>query len=121
TPLSAMGSRGSASRRSASATTEVVLPPDPRWAEELALADVGLVARLMRLDLLVSRVLDEITSAEGVSPSDYVVLGVLRRSPGHASSPTRLCAVLGRSTGGMTLTLDRLEAAGWCTRSADPE
>ena len=30
-----------------------------------------------------------------------------------------MCAVLGRTTGGMTLTLDRLEAAGWLRRSAD--
>ena len=28
--------------------------------------------------------------------------------------------MLGRTTGGMTLTLDRLEAAGWVRRSPDP-
>jgi len=101
-----------------------VSPPDapaPEWVGELDLPDVGLVARVVRLNLLVTRVLEEITSAEGIAPSDYVVLGVLRRSPGHRSAPTRMCELLRRSTGGMTLTLDRLEAAGWITRSPDPD
>ena len=30
-----------------------------------------------------------------------------------------MCAVLGRTTGGMTLTLDRLAAAGWVRRAPD--
>ncbi len=47
------------------------------------------------------------------------MLGVVRRSPGGRGRPTEMCAVLGRTTGGMTLTLDRLEAAGWVRRSAD--
>lgn len=93
----------------------------PEWVAELDLPDVGLVARVVRLNLLVTRVLDGITSAEGIAPADYVVLGVLRRSPGHRSAPTRMCELLRRSTGGMTLTLDRLETAGWVTRSPDPD
>jgi len=93
----------------------------PEGVGELDLPDVGLVARVVRLNLLVTRVLDGITSAEGIAPADYVVLGVLRRSPGHRSAPTRMCELLRRSTGGMTLTLDRLETAGWVTRSPDPD
>jgi DNA-binding MarR family transcriptional regulator len=31
-----------------------------------------------------------------------------------------MCELLDRSTGGMTLTLDRLEASGWVTRTPDP-
>jgi DNA-binding MarR family transcriptional regulator len=65
-------------------------------------------------------VLDDLTSAAGITPADYLVLGVLRLSPGHRSAPTRMCEILGRSTGGMTLTIDRLEADGWITRSQDP-
>jgi DNA-binding MarR family transcriptional regulator len=95
-------------------------PPPPSWVGELDLPDVGLVARIVRLNLLVTRVLDDITSAEGIAPGDYVVLGVLRRSPGHRSAPTRMCELLDRSTGGMTLTLDRLETAGWVARTPDP-
>ena len=52
--------------------------------------------------------------------ADYLVLGVVRRSPGHRSAPTAICEVLGRTTGGMSLTLDRLEAAGWCAGRPTP-
>ena len=90
------------------------------WADGLDLPDIGLVARIVRLNLLVTRLIDAIAGEEGVASADYLVLGVLRRSSGHRTSPTRICEVLGRSTGGMTLTLDRLEAAGWLTRAPDP-
>jgi DNA-binding MarR family transcriptional regulator len=96
-------------------------PPTHDWTTGLDLPDVGLVARIVRLNMLVTRLLDEITSSAGIAPSDYLVLAVLRRSPHHRSSPTRLCELLGRSSGGMTLTIDRLEAAGWLTRAADPD
>jgi DNA-binding MarR family transcriptional regulator len=99
-------------------------PPEPRerdgWAEGLDLPDIGLVARIVRLNLLVTRLTEAIAGAEGIAAADYLVLGVLRRSPGQRTSPTRICELLGRSTGGMTLTLDRLEAAGWLTRAPDP-
>jgi DNA-binding MarR family transcriptional regulator len=94
--------------------------PRPPWADGLDLPDVGLVARIMRLNLLVTRFLDAITTDEGIAAADYLVLGVVRRSPGHRTSPTRICEVLGRSSGGMTLTLDRLEAEGWLSRAPDP-
>jgi DNA-binding MarR family transcriptional regulator len=82
--------------------------------------DEGLLTRLARLDLLVGRALDTITAAAGVATADYMVLGVVRRSPGARSSPTAICDVLGRTTGGMTLALDRLEAAGRIRRLPDP-
>ena len=93
----------------------------PAWAAALELADVGLITRLLRLNLVVTRLVDEVASAEGIPTADYYVLGVLRLSPDHRSSPTRLCDLLGRSSGGMTLTIDRLEALGWLTREHDPE
>lgn len=91
------------------------------WTAGLGLPDdVGIVARLVRLDLLVRRVLDDITEGEGISVADYLVLAVIRRSPGGQATPTRICEVLDRTSGGMTLTLDRLAGAGWVTRTADP-
>jgi DNA-binding MarR family transcriptional regulator len=91
------------------------------WASELELpAEVGLVARIVRLNLLVTSTLDEIAGAAGLSVGDYLVLAVLRRSPGRCSTPTRICEVLNRTTGGMTLTIDRLQAAGLLRRSPDP-
>jgi DNA-binding MarR family transcriptional regulator len=82
--------------------------------------DEGLLTRLARLALLVEQALDTVTAAAGVATADYMVLGVVRRSPGGRSSPTAICEVLGRTTGGMTLALDRLEGAGWVRRLPDP-
>ncbi len=81
--------------------------------------ELGLLSPLTRLTLLVDAEVDRIATAHGIAFADYLVLGVVRRSPGGNGRPTEMCAVLGRTTGGMTLTLDRLEAAGWVKRSAD--
>ncbi len=81
--------------------------------------ELGLLSPLTRLTLLVDAELERIAAAHGITFADYLVLGVVRRSPGGRGRPTEMCAVLGRTTGGMTLTLDRLEAAGWLRRSAD--
>lgn len=95
--------------------------PVPGWRSELGLTDPGLVSRVLRLDLLVTRVLDAITAEVGLTAADHHVLGVVRLSPDQRSSPGRLSELLGRSTGGMSLTLDRLEAAGWLVREPDPD
>jgi DNA-binding MarR family transcriptional regulator len=87
---------------------------------ELELPDDGLLGVVVRLELAVSEVLGAITGDFGISLGDYLVLGVIRRSPGGRSAPTALSEVLGRTTGGMTLTLDRLEGVGWVRRSPDP-
>src|SRR4051794_38401443 len=80
----------------------------------------GLLGRIVRLNLAVTAALDDITEGAGITLSDYLVLGVIRRSPGGRSAPTAIADVLGRTTGGMSLTLDRLEAKGWVRRSFGP-
>lgn len=91
-----------------------------RWEPDLDTpAEPGLVAKVVRLNLLVTRALEDLATSAGISLGDYLVLGVVRRSPEGRTTPTRICEVLRRTTGGMTLTIDRLEAAGWLTRSAD--
>jgi DNA-binding MarR family transcriptional regulator len=96
-------------------------PPVQDWVGELGIPAVGLVTRILRLNMLVTRVVDEIAAEAGIALADHFVLGVLRWSPDRRSSPTHLCQVLGRSSGGMTLTLDRLERAGWLSRVQDPD
>jgi DNA-binding MarR family transcriptional regulator len=81
--------------------------------------ELGLLSPLARLTFLVDAGLGRITAAHGVAYADYLVLGVIRRSPDGLGRPTQICAVLGRTTGGMTLTLDRLAAAGWVRRAPD--
>ena len=83
-------------------------------------SDDGLLGAIVRLNLAVTQVLDGITGAHGIALADYLVLGVIRGSAGGRSAPTAICEVLGRTTGGMSLTLDRLTAAGWVRRSPDP-
>jgi DNA-binding MarR family transcriptional regulator len=82
-------------------------------------SELSLLSPLSRLALLVDAELERITAARGISYADYLVLGVVRRSPDGLGRPTQMCAVLGRTTGGMTLTLDRLAAAGWVRRAPD--
>lgn len=88
-------------------------------AEQLEGTD-GLLGHVVRLNVAVDRVLTEIVGTSSISVADYLVLGVVRRSPDHRSAPTAICEVLGRTTGGMSLTLDRLESAGLVRRLPDP-
>ena len=83
-------------------------------------ASDGLLGHVVRLNVAVDRVLAEVTGAHGISVADYLVLGVIRRSPQHRSAPTAICEVLGRTTGGMTLTIDRLVRAKLVRRLPDP-
>ena len=73
------------------------------------------------LDLAVTDVLEGAAARSGLTFADYLVLGVIRRSPGGRSAPTAIAGVLGRTTGGMTLTLDRLEDAGLLRRRRSPD
>jgi DNA-binding MarR family transcriptional regulator len=53
----------------------------------------------------------------GIAQADLQCMGLLAEGP---SAPTQLAAALGLTTGAMTKVLDRLEAAGYITRSHDP-
>ena len=93
-------------------------PQLPAWADDAYFESVGLVARLLRLYLHVGRMLEEVTS--DIDDADYLVLAMIDRSPPPGGSPSRIADVLGRSTGGLTLTLNRLQEAGLVTRRPDP-
>ena len=77
------------------------------------------MARLVALQLVAGQQLEAVTAAHGLAFGDYLVLAVIRRSPDGVCAPSTICELLRRASGGMTLTLDRLEAAGWLTRSPD--
>ena len=93
--------------------------PTSTW-DDLSLDEVSLVTRTLRLNPIVSAVVEQLAGAEGLSGPDYLVLGALRLSHDGQASPSDVARLLGRSTGGMTLTIDRLEAAGWLERAPDP-
>ena len=79
----------------------------------------GLMARLVALQLVAGQQLESVTAGHGLALGDYLVLAVIRRAPDGVCAPSTVCDVLRRASGGMTLTLDRLEQAGWLTRSPD--
>jgi DNA-binding MarR family transcriptional regulator len=79
----------------------------------------GLLASIVRLNLLVTDAMEAIAGREGVAFADYLVLGVVRRSPSGRSSPSAIAETLRRTTGGMSLALDRLEGAGLVRRLPD--
>lgn len=87
---------------------------------DLDLPDGGLLGAIVRLNLAVTRVLEDHAGRSGLTFADYLVLGVVRRSPAQRSAPTAIATTLGRTTGGMTLTLDRLEAVGLVRRTRHP-
>ena len=89
------------------------------WSAEAGIPEieVGLLTRVVRLNMLVTRVLDDLVVPHGITVSDYLVLALMRRG---RSSPVELCSILGRTTGGMSLTLERLVTAGWVARRPDP-
>ena len=97
-------------------TQPAVLRPDT-WTRD---GESGLMARLVALQLVAGAQLESVTAEHGVALGDYLVLAVIRRSPGGVCAPSVVCEVLRRASGGMTLTLDRLQAAGWLTRQPDP-
>ncbi|WP_238438916.1 MarR family winged helix-turn-helix transcriptional regulator [Frankia nepalensis] len=104
-----------------SATTVAAPAREPGWVDEVGLTGgAGLLARLVRLNMLVSAALDGLVEPFGLTVADYLVLGTIRHSPGGQGAPSRLCRLLGRTSGGMTLALDRLAAAGLVSRAPDP-
>ncbi len=93
---------------------------DARARQVQLVGEPGLLARIVRLQLLVSEQLDAVAGRHGLNFGDYLVLGVIRRSPEGRCAPSQICEILHRTSGGMTLTLDRLAAAGWLERAPDP-
>ena len=101
--------------------TPVDTPARPMRPEAWTSAgESGLMARLVALQLVAGQQLESITADHGIALGDYLVLAVIRRSPDEACAPSTVCDVLRRASGGMTLTLDRLQSAGWLTREPDP-
>lgn len=83
----------------------------------LDLPDGGVLGAIVRLNMVVSDALESIAGQFDLSFADYLVLGVVRRSPESQGAPTEIARVLGRTTGGVTLALDRLEARGLLRRT----
>jgi DNA-binding MarR family transcriptional regulator len=96
-----------------------------RWRSELGPVDedtVLIMAGLARASRTIDEVYRADLSAFGLAYSEYTALHTLRISgPPYRMSPSRINEALALSSGGVTKTIDRLEAAGFVKRGPDPE
>ena len=85
---------------------------------QVLLEQVGAAARANQTAV---DALDEAAAAAlGINRTDLRCIDILLQEPEGAAIPARLAERLGISTGSVTALLDRLERAGYLTRSADP-
>ena len=96
-----------------------------QWARErsdLELEPMAIIGRLGRLHALATRSIAEVFARHGLQIGEFDVLAALRRSGDpFIMKPSDLARVLMLSPAGMTNRVDRLEAAGWIERRADPD
>lgn len=78
------------------------------------------LVRLGRISLLMSERQKNVLKPFGLTPSEYSILGSLRRAGGaRLLKPGDLYNVVGCSPGGLTKMIDRLEQRGLVRRAAD--
>ena len=96
-----------------------------QWRRErpdLDIAPMGLIGRLKRLTLCLTREMDKTWAEYGLNSASFDVLATLRRSgPPFALSPVDLMATTMVTSGTMTNRIDQLEKAGLVTHKKNPE
>jgi DNA-binding MarR family transcriptional regulator len=95
-----------------------------QWAEErpdLVTEAMAVFGRMYRIARLVGDGQEAVYGTFGINRGEFDVLATLRRSgEPFQLSPKALSASMMLTSGGMTGRLDRLERAGYVTRSPDP-
>lgn len=96
-----------------------------QWRKERPDLDVepmGLIGRMRRLSLHLSREMEKTWAAHGLNAASFDVLATLRRSGSDfALSPTDLLATTMVTSGTMTNRIDQLEKAGLVRRIPNPD
>jgi DNA-binding MarR family transcriptional regulator len=128
--------RTEAKRRSTSAPAADAASNDHAWDDlvdrgirqwrnerpDLDSSGKAVVGRLLRLEEVVLRTLNEVLQPFGLKYQEYAVLATLRvAGPPYRLSPSRLQATLLFTSGGLSNLLKRLELAGLVRRSSDPK
>lgn len=81
----------------------------------------AVVGRLLRLEEVVLRTLNQVLEPFGMKYQEYAVLATLRVAGApYRLSPSRLQSTLLFTSGGLSNLLKRLEKDGWIKRSIDP-
>ena len=79
------------------------------------------VARLLRVGLVITPLLERVFTERGLGKGEFDVLATLRRQGApFTMTPSTLARLLLLSPGAMTNRLDRLESAGHVRRAHDP-
>lgn len=95
------------------------------WKRQYPERDFARVSPLVRLSRLAERIPEfqkEVLKPHGLTPSDYSILGALRRAGRPRQlMPSDLYSALGCTPGGLTKMIDRLERQGLVERVADRE
>ena len=100
---------------------DAILDQWQRERPDLDVTPMGPIGRVRRCAALLQRKLDSTFGQFGLSSWEFDVLATLRRSGAHHSlTPTSLFSTLMITSGTMTHRLQRLEAAGWIARVANP-
>lgn len=94
------------------------------WARErpdLDSTGFASVGRLLRIGKLLERRVSEVLAEQGLQLWAFDVLATLRRQGApYRLTPTELSRATLLTPGAMTNRIDRLEAAGWVRREAQP-
>ncbi len=96
-----------------------------QWRKErpdLEVSPMGLIGRIKRLMLCLSREMEKTWAEHGLNTASFDVLATLRRSgPPFSLSPGDLMATTMVTSGTMTNRIDQLERAGLVARNQSPD
>jgi DNA-binding MarR family transcriptional regulator len=96
-----------------------------QWHQErpdLDVTPMGVIGRLLRLSLRLSREMEKTFADHGLNPPSFDVLATLRRSgPDYRLSPGELSASTMVTSGTMTNRIDQLERLGFVERVPNPD
>ena len=96
-----------------------------QWRQErpdLDVAPMGVIGRINRLSMWVTRGMEETWAEFGLTFASFDVLATLRRAgPPYALSPSDLIASTMVTSGTMTNRIDQLEKAGLVERLPNPD
>lgn len=85
-----------------------------------SLMGTEIIGRIVRMNSLVSRKIDENLATFQLNVGEFDLLAVLLREPTHALTPSEIQSLILISSGGLSNRMTRLESRGFIERLPDP-
>lgn len=85
-----------------------------------SLMGTEIIGRIVRMNSLVSRKIDENLTTFQLNVGEFDLLAVLLREPTHALTPSEIQSLILISSGGLSNRMTRLESRGFIERLPDP-